>query len=225
MWRVLVQGDASSLPDQRRAAFGGDNEASGCCLLDAVLHPGDAGILAQGDLRDLRLAQGRGARAASFVEQGLAVVRMANAERSRDAFEEHAQRQRHGFRRFRRDAFIVGDVAREVMAACFHERVVEAEALRFRDTPGCDPLTAHTVLELRRLLEHQDRLALARHDGGQCRAANAAADDDEIPMSHAALLFHVAGRLYGLRMIGKTRRAFARCSATALVVRLPSLLS
>ena len=137
-------------------------------------------ICAKLNAGNIHTAQRFSACASSLVEQGLAVVRVANGQRSRHVRREDTERHRRRFSRFWRAAFIIGDVAGNVVTASVHQQVVEAEALHFGDTPRRDPFAAHMVLVFSRFFQKQDGLSGPRHGGRHRGSANAAADDNQI---------------------------------------------
>ena len=132
-------------------------------------------------LSTIDAAQGDVAPAAPrFVEQGLAVTRVSKAEGTGHIGGEDVERQRRSVRVGGIAGLVIGDVARQKVAAGPEQQIEQPKAAHFGHPPGRDPLAAHVILEHLALFQQQHRAAGARRRDGQRRSADAAADDDQV---------------------------------------------
>ena len=121
---VLMKRDSGSVAHLRGAPVSSDNQASAGRDRPSVLRVAERRRIAQGQGRDRHVPPGVGARCDRCIEQGLAVKRMAEAQRSGDVRREDPERKHMRLGRFRVPGFIVGDMARHVVAAGVAEQVV-----------------------------------------------------------------------------------------------------
>ena len=183
---VLVQGDAGGLADLRRAAIGADDQPGAGLDAFSVLLEGHRRRRAEGQGGHRHPPPGVRAGAQRGVEQGLAVQRVAQAQRSRHVGGKDAQRQDLARRHRRILRFVIGDVPRQMVAAGPEQQVIEADPAGLDHAPRGDPLAAHPVNIGLRLFEQQHRTALAGHDGGQGRTANASAHNRQVVGGHVS---------------------------------------
>jgi len=97
------------------------------------------------DLQHIDAAQHLRADAAGLVIEGLAVMRVADAEGAWDLGRKDVQRNGARLGLGRGDMFVIGDVPADEMAAGAEQQVQQAQALDLGHAPGGDPLAAHLV--------------------------------------------------------------------------------
>ena len=184
---VGVQGYAHGFAHHGIAAVGADQQPGARLTVFAVGGGVGHGRVGAGlDLQHIDAAQGLGADAASLVIEGLAMMRMADAQGARYVGGEDVQRDRARLGFGRRHVLVIGDVLGDEMSAGAEQKIQQAQAFDLGHAPGGNPLAAHLVLEHLALFEHEDGAAGARHGDGQGRAANAAADHDQIVVIHVS---------------------------------------
>ena len=180
---VLVQRDGGSGAHLGLAAFGADDDVGLDGFRLAIVEEGDRWRVPERDDIDRHRTEGFCAGGGCGVVKCLAMKRMAEAERAGHIGGEDAEGKRSGFAHRGREAFVIGDMVGDVVAAGRHQEVVEAEAPGFGDAPGGDPFAAHAVFVVLGFLEKQNLASVAGHDNGEGAAANPAANDDQI-VSH-----------------------------------------
>jgi hypothetical protein len=89
-----------------------------------------------------------------------------------------------------------------LMSASRHEKIINAELLRFRYAPRRDPFTANPVLEVPFALSDQNLEAIQGECPRQRRAAKATADDDYVEV----MLRHLSSPLMAARSEGRRVR-------------------
>ena len=97
------------------------------------------------------------------------------------------------------DVVAVSDVTREMMPARREQRLVQAEALGFRDAPRREPFAAHMIDMHERFLENRHRDAGPSEHRCQRAPADSCADDHDLGI---CVFFHCGSVHDGIEVSG-----------------------
>ena len=184
MGTISVKGNGGSLSDHGIASVGPDDQARRGGMGHAVQLIGHRGLRPGDNRQDIDPAKGLSPTPDRLVKEGLTMFRVSNTQGARNIRQKHAQRQGGRFGHLRLSGLVIGNVMGQVVAARPHQKVIKTQPLYLCHAPRGDPFAAHLIFKLFGPFKNKNPMASAGHDNRHRRAADPAANHDEIILIH-----------------------------------------